>query len=86
MDQLPKGIAEFTALQDTLFTGLSVGTLIWGTFYLIVGIFIIHGLLLLYHWLRYGSLYALTWIAMIAHAGVSITLIGIMLGSALTLT
>lgn len=65
---------------------VSIATVMWGTLYVLAGFWAVHSLLLLYHWIRYGGAYALTWIVMIVHAAVSLTLIGIMLGAVLFIT
>lgn len=56
----------------------SVDFLVWGAFYILLGIFIIYSVILLYHWLRYGHSYPLIWSTGFVYFGVSLFLLGIM--------
>lgn len=66
--------------------GATFDTLIWSGFYVILLVFAIYSALLVYHWLRYGAGYPLTWIGMTAYFVVSLILINSMLISAFSLT
>lgn len=86
MNQLPESLDGLFSVGNSLLPSLSLETIVWGAFYILVSVFAIHSLILLYHWIRYGSVYALTWIMMMVHVGVSLALISTMLGAALILT
>ena len=64
----------------------SADFLVWGAFYILLGIFIIYSVILLYHWLRYGRSYPLIWSACFVYFGVSLFLLGIMSIAALNIT
>jgi len=86
MQESLESLPQLSDLPNVLLSYISTGTIVWGIFYITAAFFVIYSLLLLYHWLRYGSLYPLVWVMMIAYFGVSLLLLGTMLGTAVTLT
>ena len=80
------GFRQFTETLQDYVPLPTFDSAIWGAFLTILGIFAIYSLLLLYHWLRYGSLYATTWIMMIVYFGTSFLLLSTMFGATIALT
>jgi len=86
MAQASEYLQNFAGIQDFLLSSATLDMLVWGVFYILLVIFLLYSAVLLYHWLRYGSLYAITWVMMIVYFSVSFVLISTMFGTAIALT
>ncbi len=63
-----------------------IAPILWITFLVALGMYIVYGLVLAYHWIRWSDSMAVTSIAILTYSIVGVVLFGIMLSSLVAFT